>query len=45
MTKEESIEFLNKCIKSIENISEKEINRFKELYIKHCSSSDEKKNK
>ena len=29
MTKEESLEFLNRCIKSIENISEKEINRFK----------------
>lgn len=43
MTKKESLEFLNRCIKSIENISEKEINRFKELYKKHCTSSDEKR--
>ena len=43
MTKEESLEFLNRCIKSIENTSEKEINEFKELYKKHCTSSDEKK--
>ena len=28
MTKEESLEFLNKCMKKIENTSEKEINRF-----------------
>ena len=43
MTKKESLDFLNRCIKSIENISEKEINRFKELYKKHCTSSDEKR--
>lgn len=45
MTKEESLEFLNRCIKKIKNTSEKEINRFKELYIKHCIPSDEKENK
>lgn len=41
--KEESLKFLNRCIKKIENTSEKEINRFKELYIKHCIPSDEKR--
>ena len=45
MTKEESIEFLNKCMKKLGNTPKKEINRFKELYKTHCSSTDEKENK
>lgn len=43
MTKKESLEFLNRCIKSIENISEKEINEFKELYKKHCTLDKKRK--
>lgn len=43
MTKEESLEILQEYIRKVENIkTEKEIDKLKVLYEKHCGLSDEK---
>ena len=43
MTKEESLEILQEYIRKVENIkTEKEIDKLKVLYEKHCCLSDKK---
>lgn len=38
MTKQESLEFLNECIKRAMNPSEAEIDKFKKIYNKYCKN-------
>lgn len=41
MTREESLKFLRKCLYEIENASEEEIEKLRELYKKHYNTSDD----
>lgn len=40
MTKQESLDFLNECIKRAMNPSEAEIDKFKKIYNKYCEKQD-----